>query len=111
MGIIYAENSLTAMVGAYEGLTLDEILLLNKKTFKAKIERHWDNILNPNIERNKLIDYQIKEVEGRYFLDKKYKECVKDLIPQWKEAIKDLLNEKKDVYQVDDELTDMTLNI
>lgn len=90
MGYIYAHTSLLSIVGSYEGLTKEEILDLNMKTFKAKIEQHWDRLIPLNDPP--IFGLEIVERDGRYFLSEELKKHNKANIPSWREGIEEMLN-------------------
>ena len=89
MGLIYAHTSLINIVGSYEGLTKEEILDLNLKTFKAKIEKYWDRLV-PS-KGKQLFPLEIEEKNGKYFLSNEVKENNRDCISSWKENIEAML--------------------
>lgn len=91
MGLIQALNSLMFIFGAHDetGISYEDIIEINRKTTKAKIEHHWE-YLKPN--KNNWGEKIIVEKNGLYFLTPEYKEMNKEFLPEWKECLEDMLS-------------------
>ena len=81
------------MVGAYEGMKIDEILKLNDHTFRAQIKEYW-NFINP-CKMHSFLNEEIQKKGEEYFLTEEYKKTNKNRIPIWREEIKETLKSKK----------------
>ena len=90
MGLIYAYEALIKIVGAYDnkGISYEDILKVNNKSFRAKIERHWHR-LAPNSET---FFVKIEERNGLFFLTQEFKEHNRKNIPKWKSLLEEMLN-------------------
>jgi hypothetical protein len=95
MGWIYAQTALINIVGSYDdkGISYDEIIKINNKTFRAKIEEHWEYI-KPNSDN--WSEKIIEERGGLYFLNTKFKENNKENLPDWKKDLEEMLMNQQD---------------
>jgi len=92
MGWIRAQTALITIIGAHDdkGISYDEIIKINNKTFHAKIEEHWE-YLKPNSDNwsEKLIE----ERDGLYFLNPVFKEANKGYLPDWRKMLEEKVNQ------------------
>jgi len=94
MGLIYSQQALFTIVGAHndKGISYEEVLEINNKTFRSKIENHW-GYFEPNSNNHSF--NLIEKRNGLYFLDPKFKKTNESNISDWKSLLKEMLVENE----------------
>jgi hypothetical protein len=91
MGWIYAQTALITIVGANNdtGISYEDILRINDKTYRAKIEHYWEH-LEP-CEEN-WSERLIQRKGDLYFLTDKMREANKQSLSEWREDLDEMMS-------------------
>jgi hypothetical protein len=85
------------IIGVYgeDGISLEEILEINDKTYRARIKDHYELYLNPDFS-SAITKYVIKR-NGLHYLTEKYRKINKYCIPVWKEEIESMIDNPESI--------------